>query len=134
MVEEHEMQFSSLDGQKAVDMLKQISSLGWKIFMQKPGDYSREVILEFYVNFNESEQTSKIRSKTFFCSPTVLNGLFNLKDIDDTDTQMKIKGEDSDFVQEALEIICPNGIRCISGTCENPSTITCSCMLETSRT
>nr|XP_016496936.1 PREDICTED: uncharacterized protein LOC107815814 isoform X2 [Nicotiana tabacum]XP_016496937.1 PREDICTED: uncharacterized protein LOC107815814 isoform X2 [Nicotiana tabacum] len=61
VVEECEMEFLPTDGEKAREILETIRSLGWCSFVKSPGDYVREIILEFYTNLNKLDRTSKVK-------------------------------------------------------------------------
>ncbi|XP_019223665.1 PREDICTED: uncharacterized protein LOC109205413 [Nicotiana attenuata] len=79
--EEGEMVFSPTDGSHATKILENVRSLGWEGFVQNPGDYVAEIVLEFYANINKSERTSKIG------------------------------GKDEIFMAEAFKELCPDGVR-----------------------
>ncbi|OIT31503.1 hypothetical protein A4A49_27753 [Nicotiana attenuata] len=109
--EEGEMVFSPTDGSHATKILENVRSLGWEGFVQNPGDYVAEIVLEFYANINKSERTSKIGGKIIPFNSVVLNDLYNFKDINDEGTVIKIEGKDEIVMAEAFKELCPDGVR-----------------------
>nr|XP_009771384.1 PREDICTED: uncharacterized protein LOC104221925 isoform X3 [Nicotiana sylvestris]XP_016515484.1 PREDICTED: uncharacterized protein LOC107832187 isoform X2 [Nicotiana tabacum] len=52
VVEEYEMLLLPSGGLKAQEILQTVNAFGWRSFVQCPGDYNRNIVLEFYSNLN----------------------------------------------------------------------------------
>ncbi|XP_019239700.1 PREDICTED: uncharacterized protein LOC109219681 isoform X2 [Nicotiana attenuata] len=49
------------DGSKTQESLQTVNAFGWRSFVQWPGDYNRNIVLEFYSNLNPVSRTSTVR-------------------------------------------------------------------------
>nr|XP_009771383.1 PREDICTED: uncharacterized protein LOC104221925 isoform X2 [Nicotiana sylvestris] len=76
VVEEYEMLLLPSGGLKAQEILQTVNAFGWRSFVQCPGDYNRNIVLEFYSNLNPVSRTSTVRCKslsgnTCICTNTI---------------------------------------------------------------